>query len=127
MINRTKMAYIGAIGLPVLLLPLAAMFTIGGHSLMFISILSAPIGLIAALSYSDVKRQYKATAIVVRSTVALMVYALTFAFVVFISKANTSPFLINQGWVLILLTSPFLAAIVTEKIMLKSVQPNNNS
>ena len=127
MINRTKMAYIGAIGLPVLLLPLAAMFTMSGHSLMFIGILSAPIGLIAALSYSDIKRQYKATAIVVRSTVALMVYVLIFTFVVFISKANTSPFLINHGWVLILLTSPFLAAIVTEIIMLKSVQPNIHS
>lgn len=127
MINRTKMAYIGAIGLTLLMLPLATMFTMGGHSLMFVSIFSAPIGLIAALSYSDVKRQYKAKAIVIRSTAALLVYAFTFSLVVFVSKANISPFLMNQGWVLILLASPFLVAIATEKIMYKPSQQNNNA
>ncbi len=58
MANRIFFAYLGAIGLPLLLLPVVAIYPMGGHSLMYITIISSPFGLIAGLCYYDVKRKY---------------------------------------------------------------------
>jgi len=81
------MAYIGAIGLPVCYC-LAAMLRLWTFADVH-QYLSA-LCLIAALSYQMLK-DIQATAIVVRSTAALVVYALT-SLCSFISEANTSPF-----------------------------------
>jgi ACR3 family arsenite efflux pump ArsB len=86
---------------------------------MFVSIFSSPVGLIAALSYSDAKRQYKTQAIVIRSTVSLVVFIVIFALIAFLSETEVSPFLKNQGWIVIVLAAPLLAALTTEKIMLR--------
>jgi hypothetical protein len=96
MTTRIIFAYLGAIGLPLLLLPVAVINTMGGHSLMYISVYSSPIGL-PALSYSDVRRQYETKAILIRSSSSLIIYIAVFALIAFLSEAGISPFLKNQG------------------------------
>ena len=126
MTNRILFAYIGAIGLPLLLLPVAVVFTMGGHSLMYLSVYSSPIGLIAALSYSDVRRQYENKAILIRSTASLIVFIACFALIIFVSEAEISPFLKNQGWILIVLVAPFITATATAKILASRIKKTSD-
>lgn len=116
MTNRIIFAYIGAIGLPLLLLPVAMIYTMGGHSLMYLSVYSSPVGLLAALSYSDVRRQYETKTILIRSIASLIVFVVSFALITFVSEAEISPFLKNQGWILIILVAPLITATATAKI-----------
>jgi len=115
--NRIIFAYIGAIGLPLLLLPVAVVYTTGGHSLMYLSVYSSPIGLLAALSYSDIRRQYENKAILIRSTAGLIVFVASSALIIFISEAEISLFLRNRGWILIVLVGPLITATASAKIL----------
>ncbi len=117
MTKRIVFAYIGAIGLPLLLLPVIVIYTMGGHSLMYLSVYSSPIGLLAALSYSDVRRQYETKIILIRSTASLIVYLVSFALIIVVSEAEISPFLKNQGWILIVLLAPLITATATARIL----------
>jgi hypothetical protein len=122
MTNRIIFAYLGAIGLPLLLLPVAMINTMGGHSLMYISVFSSPIGLLAALSYSDVRRQYETKAILIRSTASLIVFIVSFALIAFLSEAEISPFLKNHGWILIVLAASLITATATDKILASRIK-----
>ena len=126
MTNRIIFAYIGAIALPLLLLPVAMVYTIGGHSLMYVSVICSPIGLLAALSYSDVRRQYETKAILVRSSASLIVFIVSFAIIAFLSEAEISSFLKNQGWILIVLVAPLITTIVTNNILATSIKRNRS-
>jgi hypothetical protein len=126
MIERIIFAYLGAIGLPLLLLPIAIINTIGGHSLMYISVYSSPIGLLAALSYSDVRRQYETKAILIRSTAGLIVFIAFFALIILVSEAEISPFLKNQGWILIVLVAPLITATATAKISASRIKKKSD-
>jgi len=126
MTNRIIFAYIGAIGLPLLLLPVAMAYTMGGHSLMYISAYSSPVGLLAALSYSDVRRQYENKAILIRSTASLAVFIASFALIIFVSEAEISPFLKNQGWILIVLVAPLITATATAKILASRIKKKSD-
>jgi len=117
MTKRIILAYLGAIGLPLLLLPLAVINTMGGHSLMYISVYSSPIGLLAALSYSDIRRQYESKAILIRSSLSMIIYIAVFALICFLSEAGKSPFLKNQGWILVVFIAPLITATATDKIL----------
>jgi len=122
MTARIIFAYLGAIGLPLLLLPVAMINTMGGHSLMYISVYSSPIGLLAALSYSDVRRQYEIKAILIRSSSSLIIYIAVFALIGFLSEAGISLFLKNQGWVLIVLIAPLITATATYRILASRIK-----
>jgi len=124
MINRIKYAYLGALGLPILLLPTAAVFTMGGHSFMFISVLGSPLGLIGGLYYSDKKRNFQQTANYIRSISGFVVYILTVIIIAKICDLSSSPFLTNQGWVVIPVISPLLAAVLTERLLKSKTQIN---
>ncbi len=117
MTSRILFAYIGAIGLPLVLLPVAMVYTMGGHSLMYFSVYSSLIGLLAALSYSDIKRQYENKAILIRSTAGLIIFMASFALIIFLSEAEISPFLKNQGWILIVLVAPLITATASAKVL----------
>jgi hypothetical protein len=116
MTKRIMFAYLGAIGLPLLFLPVATINTMGGHSLMYISVISSPIGLLAALSYSDFRRRYETRAILIRSAMSLVTFILSFVLIVFLSEAGIPSFLKNQGWILMVVASPLITATITEKI-----------
>jgi len=122
MTNRIVFAYVGAIGLPLLLLPVAMIYTMGGHSLMYLSVYSSPIGLLAGLSYSDVRRQYETKAILIRSTASLIVFIASSALILFVSEAEISPFLKNEGWILIVLVAPLITATTTSKILASRIK-----
>jgi voltage-gated potassium channel Kch len=122
MTNRIAFAYGGAIGLPLLLLSVAIIYTMGGHSLMYLSVYSSPIGLLAGLSYSDVRRQYETKAILIRSAASVIVFIVSFALILFISEAEISPFVKNQGWILIVLVVPLITATATSKILASRIQ-----
>ena len=126
MANRILFAYIGAIGPPLLLLPVAMVYTMGGHSLMYFSIYSSPIGLIAALWYSDIRRQYENKAILIRSTAGLIVFIAFFALIIFVSEAEISPFLKNQGWIVIVLVAPLITATASAKILASRIKKKSD-
>jgi uncharacterized membrane protein (DUF485 family) len=116
MIERIMYAYLGAFGLSLLLLPFAMIDIMGGHSLMYVSLYSSPIGLLIALSYSDAKRQYESKTILIRSLSGLVVYIVFLVLIAFLSEAGTSPFLKNQGWILVVVFGPLITAIATNRI-----------
>lgn len=122
MTNRIAFAYLGAIGLPLLLLPVVIIYAMGGHSLIYLSVYSSPVGLLAGLSYSDVRRQYETKAILIRSTAGLIVFIVSLALILFVSEAEIFPFLKNQGWILIVLVVPLITATATSKILASRVK-----
>ena len=75
--HRLIIGYVGGIGLPLVLLPLAYAYTLGGHSLAMLLLYGSPLGLFTGLIYSDVKRGIVKRRIVIRCLVS---FALLFAF-----------------------------------------------
>jgi ATP/ADP translocase len=124
MTKRIIFAYLGAFGLALLLLPVAMLNTMGGHSLMYLCVYSSPIGLLAALSYSDFRRQYQAKTIIIRSLSSIIVYIAFFALIAFLSMAGIAPFLKNHGWILIVLIAPLITAITTNGILATNIKSN---
>jgi hypothetical protein len=126
MINRIIFVYLWVIGLPLLLLPIAVINTMVGHSIMYISIIFSPIGLIVALCYSDIKRQYEVKAIVIRSMASLIIFFILIGLIVLLSEAGISTFLKNYGWILIPLTAPLITATVTNEILESRIQKKSD-
>jgi hypothetical protein len=126
MTNRIIFAYLGAIGLPLLLLPIAILSTMGGHSIMYISIVFSPIGLIAGLCYSDIKRRYEVKAIVIRSTASLIILFILLGLIASLSEAGISTFLKIHGWILIPLVTPLITATATNKILKSRIQKKSD-
>jgi len=113
---RVLVAYIGALGLPLLLFPLATKFTMGGHSLMFLAVFSPPISLTAALTIFDVRRNCVFDSIAKHAAFIFGVYGLTFILFAFITGA------INNGWMINVLIVPLLTAIITSKVNSRKAQ-----
>ena len=109
-VNRTLFAYIGMILGLLVLLPVAAAVTLGGHSLMYVIVFGAPLGLIAGLVYSDVKSGIKPVSLVIRVGIYLV---LIFLFVAAVSLLKFTPFLKNKGYILIPLFVPFLVSVLS--------------
>jgi len=81
---------------------------------MYTTTFCSPIGLLAALTYSDVKRQFDRFAIAARTIFSLMIYIALFSLIAFSSKPEISIFMTNNGWVLILSIVPLVTAAITE-------------
>ena len=117
MIDRIFLSYIGAIGFPIILLPLAMIWILGGHSLMYVSLFASPIGLILGLSYSDKRKKFTKNANVIRTSIGLGIYVLFFVLMGFLSKLFDFIFLKNQGWLLIVFLGPLCSALASEKLL----------
>jgi hypothetical protein len=76
------LAYNGAIALPILLSPLLIIEPLMGGPMMYVVILSSPISLISALSYSDYKMNFSPKANITRTTMGgeFMLYQLACLF-----------------------------------------------
>ena len=120
-ITRLLIAYAGAAGLSLSFLPLASIFTMGGHSLMFVMMLASPVGVVVAISYADSRRGFQPATICLRSGVALIVLILTVAG---IAQIQVSPFFINDGWLLVPVAAPLLSAGISEFVCKKSLPQN---
>ncbi len=107
MVQRIASGYAGAVLLPLLLLPIALINTMGGHSLMYITVLGSPLGLLAGLIISDRKRHLAPQMILLRTSIALVVA------VAWIALIASAPFFVNNGWILIPLGGPLIAAVVS--------------
>jgi hypothetical protein len=110
LLNRTLFAYIGMVLCLLVLLPIAAAVTLGGHSLMFMIVFGGPIGLIAGLVYSDVKVGIRPVSIVIRVGISLV---LIFLVVAAVSVLKFSPFLKNNWYIAIPLFVPFLVSVLS--------------
>jgi hypothetical protein len=126
MTNRIIFAYLGAIGLPLLLLPVAILSPMSGHSIMNISIIFSPIGLLVGLCYSDIKRRYEIKAIVIRSTANLILFFTLLGLIASLSEAGISTFLKIRGWILIPLATPLVTAIATNKILKSRIKKKSD-
>ena len=117
-LKRVAFAYFGAVLLPLLLLPLAFVETVGGHSVLFLGIFASPAGSLAGCAYSDVRRHFQLRAIVGR-TAAASIVLLVLYFVLF-QIEDVLPFFKNDGWILIPLAGPLFAGGVSEFILLRA-------
>ena len=102
------------------LLPVAIVWTMGGHSMIFCTVYGLPVGSTAGLWYSDFRRHYVPVAGLLRSVVGLLLEVLM---ILVLSKIGFSPFWSNHGWVLIPLCVPFVAAVVSGLILTTHVKP----
>ncbi len=110
-IIRIIFAYIGAVLLPIILLPIAMIKTMAGHSLMYLTVFASPVGLMMAILFYDVKRGLPLIIILLRTFVALTILILFFMILI---QTQISPFFINKGWLLIPIVGPPLAAGISE-------------
>ncbi len=99
--------------------PVAATWTMGGHSILYLIIFGSLIGITGGLCYSDLRQRYFLAATVVRSITGLFVAVLT---VIALSQIRVSPFWINQGLVLLPVLAPLLAAIASSLIFAAHVR-----
>jgi hypothetical protein len=113
---RIMLGYLGAVLLPVIFLPLAALQTMGGHSLMYLGVFGSPFGFLVGISYADRRRQFFWKAILVRSFAA---FVIIFAFILIIAQIRISAFFVTNGWILIVLIGPLLSAAATDFISMK--------
>jgi MFS-type transporter involved in bile tolerance (Atg22 family) len=90
----------------------------GGHSLLLIVVFSSPLGILGGLLLSDVRRRFKSPAIIVRTVVSLILFAGYFFFL--ISIRPLSPFLMNNGWLLIPIGGPIFVAVISEFLLKKA-------
>jgi len=120
-LKRIAFASFGAVLLPLLLLPLAFVETVGGHSVLFLGIFASPVGILAGCAYSDVRRHFQPRAIVVRTAAASMVLLVLY-FVLF-QIEDVLPFFKNDGWILIPLAGPLFAGGVSEFILKEADGP----
>jgi hypothetical protein len=119
MLKRILLAYVGAIVLPICFLLLAFTSTMGGHSLMYSVLFGSPIGIAAALWYSDTRQRYLPLAALLRSFVGLL---LVVSMILVLSRIDVSPFWTNAGWVLIPVCGPWLAAVISGLILTARVR-----
>ena len=109
--QRILFGYAGAILLPLLLLPIAIIYTMGGHSLMFITVFGSPLGLLVGLIISDKKRHLTPYAILLRTVIA---FVAAIAWIALVASVKIVPFFVSQEWVLIPFGGPLVAAPVSE-------------
>jgi uncharacterized membrane protein len=108
--SRMYLAYNGAIALLILLSPLLIIEPLMGGPMMYVVILSSPISLISALSYSDYKMNFSPKANITRTTMGGGVYALPIGLFVLMSHNL-------YGLVLVVIFAPLLSVISTRNIM----------
>lgn len=115
MIKRTLYSYAGALLVPLLLMPFAAMFTMGGHSLMYIVILGSPLGLILGTIYYDTKNSYdyKSKSVRLGISIAATIVVMYFIF------TNTALRNMNNGWLVIPVICPILVAPISGMLLKK--------
>jgi len=113
--KRIGFGYLGGLLLPLILLPVAAYNTMGGHSLMYLGIYASPVGMLAAIAYSDVKRRFQLIATLVRTlSTCIVLFAVL---LVLAQLEDYSPFFKNDSWMLIPILGPMLACGATEFIL----------
>ena len=115
--KRIGFGYLGGLLLPLILLPVAAYNTMGGHSLTYLGIYASPVGMLAAIAYSDVKRRFQLIATLVRTlSTCVVLFALL---LVLAQLEDFSPFFKNDSWMRIPILGPMLARGATEFILSK--------
>ncbi len=119
-LRRIAYAYSGAILLPVALLPLAYIFTLGGHSLMILGVLGLPAGVIIGLAIGDWRMRAPGMVVLLRAVLAFAALAGCLAF---LGTLRGSPFLINHGWVYIVPVGPLAAALASGLIPSRAPRP----
>jgi len=119
MLKRIFLSYLGTLLILICFLPVAATWPMGGHSSLYLIVFGSPIGITVGLCYSDLRQRYFPTATIVRSIVGLLVAVLI---VVALFQIRVSPFWINQGFILIPVCAPLLAAIVSGLILASRVR-----
>jgi len=88
MLKRIFLSYLGTLLILICFLPVAAAWTIGGHSLMYLIVFGSPIGITIGLCFSDLRQRYFLTATIVRSIAGLLAVVLI---VLALSRIRISP------------------------------------
>ena len=124
MVKRIVFSYLGAFLIPICLLPVATAWTMGGHSLMYMTVYGSLIGITIGICYSDLRRHYFPSAILVRSFVGLLAAVLVG---VALSQIRVSAFWINKGWIFIPACAPLIAAVMSGLILGTHVKTSKQS
>jgi hypothetical protein len=124
--KRIMFAYMGSFGLPICLFPFVIVYVIiidptwSGHPGYILGIILAPVGMLAGLIYSDIQRNIIPRCIVIRSLAALAVLGIFFYALLWLCEHQV---FINNGWVLLPVAGPMLAAIVSEFVLRRRRMP----
>ena len=123
---RMLFAYGGMLLGMLISVPLVATVTEGGHEFpIYVALFGAPTGLIVGLVYCDRRAGLGMRFLVMRATISV---ALTILFVTGIGLLEFTPFLKNQGYLLIPISVPFLVSILSGLIFNKRpTAPDNSS
>ena len=123
--RRIIYGYIGALLLPVVILPLVFINPMDAHSLIFaIIVFGAPIGMLIGLGYIDYKSNISVKYIIIRSIVGLFLYILLRIIGKIIITAITSSdtvILRDTVMILLLLANPCIVAVITSYVCLRSI------
>ena len=125
MFRRLLFAYIGSIGLPFCLLPIAMIFPMAGHSLMYVTVLSAPLGLISGLIYSDFRSLFTGMCILIRSLAAFIIFVVFIVVLLWLTQSSVnSPLYSNNSWLLIPVIAPAFAALLSDFFLRNAPKKN---
>jgi ABC-type Na+ efflux pump permease subunit len=119
MLKRITLSYLGTGIILICFLPVAAKWTMGGHSILYLIVFGSLVGITGGLCYSDLRQRYFLASTIVRSISGLFVAVLT---VIALSQIQVSPFWTNRGFVLIPVLAPLLAAIASSLILARHVR-----
>jgi hypothetical protein len=123
--KRILFAYIGTFGLPMCVFPFVIVYLMimdplgTEHPYMIPEMVWAPIGMLAGLIYTDIRRHIIYYCIVFRSLAALVVFCV---FVYGLEWLAEHHVFINKGWVLSV-AGPLLAAVVSEFVLRRRRMP----
>jgi len=115
-------AYVGAISIPLVLLPISVVVTLGGHSLMYIVVFGTAIGVISSTIYYDIKKEYDFNAMSARTAFSIVLLPT----VIYIVGITTEAMNINRGWLLVPLITPISVASLSGIIMKERHKNTNN-
>jgi hypothetical protein len=111
--RRIAFAYCGAILVPLVLLPIGVINNMAGHALLYITVSGSPAGTLLGLGLADTRAGLPTTKIVVRTLVAIVAVV---AWIVWVASLQSTPFLMNNGWTLIPVGGPLVAALVSATV-----------
>ena len=122
---RMLFAYSGMLLAMLISVPLVATVTEGGHEFpIYVVLFGAPTGLIVGLVYCDRRAGLGIRFLVMRGAISV---TLTIHFVFGIGLLKFTPFLKNQGYLLIPITVPFLVSILSGLFFNKKSTVSDNS
>jgi hypothetical protein len=121
-LRRILFSYLGGVGVPLCLLPIGKIDSMGGHYILFIVLIFCPIGLFAGLLYADIRRHVLIYYALIRSFFAVAILILLLILLGGLSELIGGPFFKNDSWILLPILGPALCAVFSEFLLSQDIK-----